>query len=109
MSNKKLKEVIRNILLDGVKLELIGKKNNDDIIDISFLISSVQNECEGATVEDIRKVLDELYNYDIISPMSKCKLIYFYRLMNDMCVVSVPIKYMHEVVYERLFNKILDK
>ena len=54
-------------------------------------------------------MLDELYNYDIISPMSKCKLIYFYRLMNDMCVVSVPIKYIHEVVYERLFNKILDK
>lgn len=108
MKNKKLKKVIRDILLDVVSDEL----TEDAIVETYFTVSRVQKECEEATIEDIKEVLDEFYNYDIplkYNPMSKCRLIYFYRITDNICEIGVPIKHLHEVIRENLLDEIVNK
>lgn len=108
MKNKKLKKVIRDILLGEIEYDL----TEDATIETYFTVSRVQKECEGATVEDIKEVLDELCNYDMplkYNPMSKCRFIYFYRIADNICEIGIPIKQLHEVIRENLLDEILNK
>lgn len=108
MKNKKLKKVIRDILLGEIEYDL----TEDATIETYFTVSRVQKECKDATREDIKEVLDELYNYDMplkYNPMSKCRLLSFYCIEDNICEIGIPVKQLHEVIRENLLDEILNK